>query len=109
VLGTYAVDDFLNSWNIQVCVERGIVDIPWGVNRSQYFYLASLYDSYVRLGSTAPQFEAIGPYGGDYGFNVVGGWSKALLMKLEWGQQLLLVMQQKVENVTLVFVWVRAS
>jgi hypothetical protein len=35
VLG--AVDDFLNSWNTQVCVDRGIGDIPWDVNnRSQY-------------------------------------------------------------------------
>jgi hypothetical protein len=39
--------------------------------------------------------------------DAVGGRSKALLMKLERGQQLPLVMQQKVENVTLVFVWVR--
>lgn len=42
--------------------------------------------------------------------NAADGKSLALLMKLEWGQQLLLlVMQQKVENVTLVFVWVRGS
>jgi hypothetical protein len=39
--------------------------------------------------------------------NAADGRSKALLMKLEWGQQLLLlVMQQKVKNFALVFVWV---
>jgi hypothetical protein len=35
MLGTSAVDDFLNT---QVCVELGIVDMPWGINnRSQHF------------------------------------------------------------------------
>ena len=43
-------------------------------------------------------------------FNAVGGRSKALLMKLEWGQQLLLlVTQRKLENITLGFVWMRGS
>jgi hypothetical protein len=38
VLGASAVDDFFNNWNTQVCVERGIVDIPWGgSDRWQYF------------------------------------------------------------------------
>jgi hypothetical protein len=53
-------------WSVALVTYRGGVN-----NRSQYFWLASLYDSYVRLGSTAPQFEAIGPYGSDYGFGTV--------------------------------------
>ena len=41
--------------------------------------------------------------------SAVDGRSKALLMKLEWGQQLLLVMQRIVYNFTLGFICVRGS
>jgi hypothetical protein len=59
VFDTSVVDDFVHSWDTEGSVDYSVGDIPWGVNNCfLYFRLTSLYDSYIGLAITAPQFSA---------------------------------------------------
>jgi hypothetical protein len=53
-----------NDWDAKVVMERVIRHVPWCIcHCSEYLRLEPLYDVDVRLASTAPLLNPIGPYG----------------------------------------------